>query len=182
MPCNLLNSQLGGKESVKEFASINCQFVGVPFVTGGVGVGVAERLFKAKYPATPAKTTTRIINAIFANPFWFTSLIIAKLIIDFDFRIKKFSSPKMRNRQFVFAPKIEYKLVAESAERADKLREATSESLTFPTWCCNYTLCANFFRAETERMNQPRHRLAEPRRTPKKNVPCFSDLRATNFF
>ena len=27
-----------------------------------------------------------------------------------------------------------------------------------------------------------RHRLAEPRRTPKKNVPCFSDLRATNFF
>ena len=40
----------------------------------------------------------------------------------------------------------------------------------------------NFFRAETERMNQPRHRLAEPRRTPKKNVPCFSDLRATNFF
>jgi len=48
--------------------------------------------------------------------------------------------------------------------------------------CCNYTLCANFFRAETERMNQSRHRLAEPRRTPKKNVPCFSDLRATNFF
>src|SRR3990167_3305861 len=49
-------------------------------------------------------------------------------------------------------------------------------------WCCNCTLCANLFRAETERMNQPRHRLAEPRRTPKKNVPCFSDLRATNFF
>src|SRR3989338_8750760 len=96
MPCNLLNSQLGGKESVKEFASINCQFVGFPFVTGGVGVGVAERLFKAKYPATPAKTTTRIINAMFANPFWFISLIIAKLIIDFDFRIKKFSSPKIK--------------------------------------------------------------------------------------
>ena len=76
--------------------SINCQFVGVPFVTGGVGVGVAERLFKAKYPATPAKTTTRIINAMFANPFWFISLIIAKLIIDFDFRIKKFSSPKIK--------------------------------------------------------------------------------------
>src|SRR3989344_7099640 len=51
-----------------------------------------------------------------------------------------------------------------------------------PLWCCNYTLCANLFRAETGRMNQPRHRLAEPRRTPKKNVPCFSDLRATNFF
>lgn len=30
--------------------------------------------------------------------------------------IKKFSSPKMRNRQFVFAPKIQYKLVAERSE------------------------------------------------------------------
>src|SRR3989338_5672542 len=49
--------------------------------------------------------------------------------------IKKFSSPKMRNREFVFTPKIEYKLVAESAERADKLREANQNSLTFPFWC-----------------------------------------------
>ena len=49
--------------------------------------------------------------------------------------IKKFSSPKMRNCQLVFAPKIEYKLVAESANRADKLREANQNSLTFPTWC-----------------------------------------------
>ena len=29
-----------------------------------------------------------------------------------------------QDRQFVFAPKIEYKLVVESAEMADKLREA----------------------------------------------------------
>ena len=42
--------------------------------------------------------------------------------------IKKFSSPKMRNRQFVFAPKIEYKLVAERSE-------ANQNSLTFLTWC-----------------------------------------------
>ena len=42
--------------------------------------------------------------------------------------IKKFSSPKMRNRQFVFAPKIQYKLVAERSE-------ANQNSLTFPTWC-----------------------------------------------
>ena len=49
--------------------------------------------------------------------------------------IKKFSSPKMQNRQFVFAPKIEYKLVAESLLRRDKLREANQNSLTFPTWC-----------------------------------------------
>ena len=41
----------------------------------------------------------------------------------------------MRNREFVFTPKIEYKLVAESAERADKLREANQNSLTFPFWC-----------------------------------------------
>ena len=32
------------------------------------------------------------------------------------FMIKKFSSPKMRNREFVFTPKIEYKLVAERSE------------------------------------------------------------------
>src|SRR3990167_8371374 len=41
--------------------------------------------------------------------------------------IKKFSSPKMRNRQFVFTPKIEYKLVAER-------NEANPNSLTFPVW------------------------------------------------
>ncbi len=43
-------------------------------------------------------------------------------------RIKKFSSPKMRNREFVIIPKIEYKLVAERSE-------ANQNSLTFPTWC-----------------------------------------------
>lgn len=41
----------------------------------------------------------------------------------------------MRNREFVFTPKIEYQLVAESAEKADILREANQNSLTFPTWC-----------------------------------------------
>ena len=41
---------------------------------------------------------------------------------------KKFSSPKMRNREFVFAPKIEYQLVAERSE-------ANQSSLTFPFWC-----------------------------------------------
>lgn len=34
----------------------------------------------------------------------------------------------MRNREFVFTPKIEYKLVAERSE-------ANQNSLTFPTWC-----------------------------------------------
>lgn len=42
--------------------------------------------------------------------------------------IKKFSSPKMRNREFVFTPKTEYKLVAERGE-------ANPDLLTFPTWC-----------------------------------------------
>jgi len=41
--------------------------------------------------------------------------------------IKEFSSPKMRNREFVFTPKIEYELVAER-------REANQNSLTFPFW------------------------------------------------
>ena len=43
----------------------------------------------------------------------------------------------LQNRQFFFTPKIQYKLVAERSE-------ANQNSLTFPTWCCNYTLCANF--------------------------------------
>ena len=42
--------------------------------------------------------------------------------------IKKFSSPKMRNREFVFTPKIEYQLVAERSE-------ANPTCLQFPTWC-----------------------------------------------
>src|SRR3989338_6881593 len=49
----------------------------------------------------------------------------------FLYWIKKFSFPKMRNREFVFTPKIEYELVAESAERADKLREANLSNLQF---------------------------------------------------
>ena len=44
------------------------------------------------------------------------------------FMIKKFSSPKMRNRQFVFALKIEYQLVAERSE-------ANPSCLQFPFWC-----------------------------------------------
>ncbi|MBU2010298.1 hypothetical protein KKG37_02325, partial [Patescibacteria group bacterium] len=43
-------------------------------------------------------------------------------------RIKKFSSPKMRDGEFVFTPKIEYKLVAERSE-------TNQNSLTFPFWC-----------------------------------------------
>ena len=34
----------------------------------------------------------------------------------------------MRNREFVFTPKIEYELVAERSE-------ANQNSLTFPVWC-----------------------------------------------
>jgi len=47
--------------------------------------------------------------------------------------IKKFSSPKMRNREFVFTPKIEYELVAERSE-------ANQNSLTFPFWCRGWDL------------------------------------------
>ncbi|KKQ23214.1 MAG: Recombinase [Candidatus Wolfebacteria bacterium GW2011_GWC1_37_10] len=39
----------------------------------------------------------------------------------------------LQNRQFIFAPKIQYKLVAESFLRRDKLREANPSSLQFPT-------------------------------------------------
>ena len=49
--------------------------------------------------------------------------------------IKKFSSPKMRNREFVFAPKIPYDLVAEHHACRQAGSEANQNSLTFPTWC-----------------------------------------------
>src|SRR3989338_452424 len=84
MPCNLLNFHPGGKDNVKEIASINCQPAGVG---EGLGVGVAERLFKAKYPATPAKTTTKTINTMFTNLFWFM--------------IKNFSFQKIKERQIL---------------------------------------------------------------------------------
>jgi len=48
-------------------------------------------------------------------------------------------------------------------------------------WWCYFSICANLFRAEAERMNRPAT-ASRTRRTPKKNVPCFLDLRATNFF
>ena len=68
--------------------------------------------------------------------------------------IKKFSSPKIRNRQFVFAPKIEYQLVAKSANRADKLREANQNYLTFSTrrlgWDLNPATQLRMFRFKLE--------------------------------
>ena len=54
--------------------------------------------------------------------------------------IKKFSSPKMRNREFVFTPKIEYELVAERSE-------ANQNSLTFPFWCSILELVRTHFAA-----------------------------------
>ncbi len=44
----------------------------------------------------------------------------------------------MRNREFVFTPKIEYKLVAERSE-------ANQNSLTFPTWCSILELVRTHF-------------------------------------
>ena len=40
----------------------------------------------------------------------------------------------MRNREFVFTPKIEYELVAESRQKRDKLREANLQNLQIPFW------------------------------------------------
>ena len=54
----------------------------------------------------------------------------------FAFWIKKFSSPKMRNREFVFTPKIEYELVAERPVVSSvEPSEANLSNLQFPYWC-----------------------------------------------
>ena len=67
------------------------------------------------------------------------------------YMIKKFSSPKMRNRQFVFTPKIEYKLVA-------KRCEANQNSLTFSFWCSrreSATIRKYFDSLRSQNTNEP---------------------------
>ena len=66
----------------------------------------------------------------------------------------------MRNRQFVFAPKIEYQLVAERSE-------ANQNSLTFPTWCSILELVRTHFAACGGEENPPRKfgKAAEPHRS-----------------
>jgi len=59
----------------------------------------------------------------------------------------------MRNRQFVFTPKIEYELVAERSE-------ANQNSLTFPTWCSILELVGKAAKP---------HR-SKPQKNPEKNI------------
>jgi len=71
----------------------------------------------------------------------------------------------MRNREFVFTPKIEYKLVAERGE-------ANQNSLTFPTWCSILELVRTHFAACGGEEVPPRKfgKAAEPHRSkPQKN-------------
>ncbi len=63
--------------------------------------------------------------------------------------IKKFSFPRMQNLQFVFEPKMQYVLTAESLLRRDKLREANPTCLQFPTWCAGGDLNSHGFYSTT---------------------------------
>ena len=65
----------------------------------------------------------------------------------------------LRNRQFVFAPKIEYKLVAERSE-------ANTFSLQFPKWCCILKIVRTHFAAAGGEESPPRksENAAEPHR------------------
>ena len=89
----------------------------------------------------------------------------------------------MRNRQFVFAPKIEYKLAAERSE-------ANQNSLTFLTWCSILELVRTHFAAcggeESPRENSEGGGAA-PLKTAKEPVekhrlePCFNFWRKKIF-
>ena len=76
----------------------------------------------------------------------------------------------MRNREFVFTPKIEYQLVAERSE-------ANQNSLTFPTWCSILKLVRTAFAAAGGEEVPPRkfgkatepHR-PKPQKNPEKNI------------
>ena len=73
----------------------------------------------------------------------------------------------MRNRQFVFAPKIEYQLVAESFDfTQDKLREANRNRLQIPYWCSILELVRTHFAACGGEEIPPRkiRKAAEPHR------------------
>ncbi|OHA99565.1 MAG: hypothetical protein A3G47_01185 [Candidatus Zambryskibacteria bacterium RIFCSPLOWO2_12_FULL_39_45] len=77
----------------------------------------------------------------------------------------------MRNRQFFFAPKIQYKLVVERSE-------ANQNSLTFPFWCSILELVRTHFaacggeeilpRKDSENAAEP-HR-SKPPKNPEKNI------------
>ena len=76
----------------------------------------------------------------------------------------------MRNREFVFTPKIEYKLVAERSE-------ANQNSLTFPTWCSILELVRTHFAAaggeevpprKFGKAAEPHH--SKPQKNPEKNI------------
>ena len=76
----------------------------------------------------------------------------------------------MRNREFVFTPKIEYQLVAEQSE-------ANQNSLTFPVWCSILKLVWTVFAAAGGEEVPPRKfgKAAEPHRSksqknPEKNI------------
>ena len=69
--------------------------------------------------------------------------------------IKKFSSPKMQNRQFFFTPKIQYKLVAERSE-------ANLSNLRIPFWCWG---------SESNRRPLPLQGSALPTELPQQTLP-----------
>ena len=67
----------------------------------------------------------------------------------------------MRNRQFVFTPKIEYELVAGRSE-------ANQNSLTFPFWCSILELVRTHFSGKFGKAAEP-HR-SKPQKNPEKNI------------
>jgi len=72
----------------------------------------------------------------------------------------------MRNREFVFTPKIEYKLVAERSE-------ANLSNLQFPMWCSILKLVRTHFSEKIPprkfgKAAEP-HR-SKPQKNPKKNI------------
>jgi len=76
----------------------------------------------------------------------------------------------MRNREFVFTPKIEYELVAERSE-------ANLSNLQFPTWCSILKIVRTVFAAAGGEEIPPRkfgeaakpHR-PKPQKNPEKNI------------
>ena len=79
----------------------------------------------------------------------------------------------MQNREFVFTPKIQYKLVADLPRRQAGRSEANQNSLTFPFWCSILELVRMHFGKEIpprEFGKAAESHRSKPQKNPEKNI------------
>src|SRR3990167_1611590 len=153
---------LSGFENCQHFCEFNSPgfFCGFGLLERGDNFkfffgGILLQLYELRF-------NTQDLSVIFFSRFASVKYIFHSFL---GFMIKKFSSPKMQNRQFFFTPKIQYKLVAERSE-------ANLSNLRIPFWCSILKLVRTHFDAAggEEVPSRKFGKAAEPHRSkPQKN-------------